>query len=65
MKREDVEKLVRLKNDAPYSYRCSSLWYEIAGKYGIPFGATDDVRDGFLEKEIEGSHDKAGVGAAV
>ena len=45
----DVDKLKQLKQVAPYTYRCCSLWYDIAAKYGISYNALDSIRDDFLE----------------
>ncbi len=60
MTQEDKLTLIELKKRAPNTWRCSSIYYEIASKYGIasdnrsPSGLMfpDLIRDRFIDQAI-------------
>lgn len=48
----DKEALENLQEAAPYSWRCSSLYYQIAEKYGVSANSWDPdfIRDAVIDK---------------
>lgn len=53
MSPEDKDILKKLKESAPYTWRCCSNYYIIAAKYGISLDADDFLRNMFIDKELE------------